>query len=392
MILPFDFATAHRLRFGAGVFDELPRAIDALGLERVLIVTGRRAERGQALARALDALGVECTLTAALGEPSVEGVREGVALAREDACDGVIAVGGGSALDTGKAIAALVPNGEVMEHLEVVGKGRPFERPSLPFVAVPTTAGTGSEVTRNAVLSVKQSGVKASLRGASLLPTLAVVDPELLSGAPPEVLRDCGLDALSQLIEAYLSIRANPLTDALAREGIARSARSLRQSVLGDPERQEREDLALASVLGGMCLANAGLGAVHGFAAPMGGLYGAPHGAVCAALLVPVLEVNLQALKGRAPQSPSLARYRDLAVLLTGQTNAAPEHAIAVLRALCEDLGVRGLSSFGLSEAGIPELVRGALRSSSMKGNPLPLSERELEAVVRGAMSTQLIG
>lgn len=392
MILPFEFATASRLRFGAGVFDEVPRAVEGLGVERALIVTGRRSERAHGLARALDAVGVACTITQVIGEPTVELARDGVALAREDGCEVVIAIGGGSALDAGKAIAALVPNGDPMEHLEVVGKGRPMEHPALPMIAVPTTAGTGSEATRNAVLCVKQSGTKASLRGPQLLPRLAVVDPELLVGAPPEVLRDCGLDALSQLIEPYLSIRANPLTDALAREGIARSARSLRQAVLGEADRQAREDLALASMLGGICLANAGLGAVHGFAAPMGGLFDAPHGAVCAALLVPVLEVNLAALKARAPQSPSLARYRDLAVLLTGQPSAGPEHAIAVLRGLCADLGVRGLDAFGLTEARIGELCRGALRSSSMKGNPLALNDRELEQIARSAMSTQLVG
>jgi alcohol dehydrogenase class IV len=204
-----------------------------------------------------------------------------------------------------------------------VGRGQALTHPALPFVAIPTTAGTGSEVTRNAVLGVPESQVKASLRGPQLLPRLAIVDPALLEGAPPEVLASSGLDALSQLIEPWLSARANPLTDALAREGIRRSVRSLRRAVLETPDAAAREDLALASLLGGLCLANAGLGAVHGFAAPLGGMFEAPHGAVCAALLPACLEVNLRALRSRAPDHPSLARFGELAGLLTGRAEAS---------------------------------------------------------------------
>ncbi|HEX8538732.1 MAG TPA: iron-containing alcohol dehydrogenase, partial [Cystobacter sp.] len=244
-----------------------------------------------------------------------------------------------------------------------------------------TTAGTGSEVTRNAVLGVKDAQVKASLRGPTLLPRLALVDPDLLKGAPPGVLSSSGLDALSQLIEPLVSARANPLTDALAREGIQRSARSLRRAVLETPDASAREDLALASLLGGLCLANSGLGAVHGFAAPVGGMYEAPHGAVCAALLPATMEVNLRALRARAPEHPSLARFQEVAALLTGRAEARAEEGIAWVRELCEALRVPGLGAYGLTEAEVPRLVARARAASSMKANPLPLTDEELTEI-----------
>ena len=219
--------------------------------------------------------------------------------------------GGGSALDAAKAIAALTANGgDPLDYLEVVGRGQPLARPSLPFIAVPTTAGTGSEVTKNAVLASPEHGVKASLRSPLMLPRVAIVDPALLAGVPAPVLAASGLDALSQLIEPFLSIRANPVTDGLAREAIPRSAAALRRAyAAGAPAASRRERLALASLFGGLALANAGLGAVHGFAAPVGGLFEAPHGAVCAALLPAVIRVNARALAARVPDSAALPRY-----------------------------------------------------------------------------------
>jgi alcohol dehydrogenase class IV len=303
----------------------------------------------------------------------------------------VVALGGGSALDGGKAIAALAANdGDALDYLEVVGAGKALERPPLPFFAVPTTAGTGSEVTRNAVLTVPGARVKASLRSPLMLPRLAAVDPELLGGLPPAVVASSGLDALSQVIEPFLSVRANPLTDALARDGIGRSARALRRAYAGELARDAglREDLALASLTGGLCLANAGLGAVHGFAAPAGGMFGAPHGAVCAALLPHVLDVNLRALRARAPAHTALPRFGELAALLTGAPAAdvKPEDGVAFVAALARDLGVPGLGSHGMRAADIPALVEKAKQASSMKGNPLPLTDDELTEIAHRAL------
>lgn len=378
----FEFATATRIAFGAGRLAEVPEAVKALGGNKVLLVTGRHSTRAGPLREGLDRLGLSSVTFAVEGEPTVERVREGTAAALSGRCDVVVALGGGSALDAGKAIAALAANGgDPLDYLEVVGRGQALTRPSLPLVAIPTTAGTGSEVTRNAVLGVKDAQVKASLRSPLMLPRLAVVDPELLAGAPPAVLASSGLDALSQLIEPFLSARANPLTDALAREGMGRSARSLRRAVLEGPDAAAREDLALASLLGGLCLANAGLGAVHGFAAPVGGMFEAPHGAVCAALLPATLEVNLRALRARAPAHPALARFQEVAVLLTGKADARAEEGITWIRELCQALDVPGLGHHGLTEADVPRLVARAKAASSMKANPLPLTDEELTEI-----------
>lgn len=382
----FELATPARVVFGAGRAKEVPAEVAALGVGRVLLVTGRTAGRAAPLAAGLAARGMAAVPLRVDGEPTVELVREGVALGKREGCDGVLAVGGGSAIDAGKAIAGLLGNGsdEPLEHLEVVGQGRPLARPGLPFVAVPTTAGTGSEVTRNAVLGAGTT--KASLRSPHLLARLAVVDPDLLEGLPREVLVASGLDALAQLTEPFLSARANPLTDALALEGLRRSARALRPACLEGLTPERREDLALASLLGGLCLANAGLGAVHGFAAPAGAALGAPHGALCAALLAPSLRVNLRALRARAPGSPAAGRFEELARQLTGRADAAPEDGIAWIEALCRDLGVRGLAAHGLVETGIADLVTRARAASSMKANPIALTDEELGEIVRRAM------
>lgn len=376
----FEFATAGRVRFGRGEVGGAPEALRALGARRTLLVTGRTGHRAEPLRSAMAAAGVDTVAFPVSGEPTVEAVRAGTSLAHQDRCDAVVGFGGGGALDAAKAVAILATNGgDPLDYLETVGRGRPLERPALPWVAIPTTAGTGSEVTRNAVLTVAGAAVKASLRSPLMLARLAIVDPDLLAGLPRPTVAASGLDALSQLVEPYLSARANPLTDALAREGIRRSARSLPRS--GVDGVQVREDLALASLFGGLCLANAGLGAVHGFAAPAGGMFGAPHGAVCAALLAPVLEVNLRALTARAPDHPARRRIRHVAALLTGDEAASAADGIAWLAGLRAALAVPGLGRYGMTAADVPELVEKAKRASSMRANPITLTDEELTEI-----------
>ena len=376
-MMSFEFATAGRILFGPGRVADVPAQAAALGVTRALLVTGASLERAAPLRTALIERGIAAIPFPVADEPTLETARQGVQRAFTDGCDGVVAIGGGSALDAGKAIAALLANGgDPLDYIEVIGRGRSIERPSAPMIAIPTTAGTGSEVTRNAVLTSPEHQIKASLRSPHMLPRLAVVDPDLLATAPREVLAAGGLDALSQLIEPYLSARANPFTDALASQGIALSARSLRRACLEGPDASARIDLALASVLGGICLANAGLGAVHGFAAPAGGMVGAPHGALCAALLAASLEVNLRALREREPDSPVLARMSDVAVWLCGSEE--PEAAIDWVRALCDDLGVPGLAAWGMRHGDLPDLVARARAASSMRGNPIALTDAEL--------------
>lgn len=382
----FELAAPARIVFGAGSVREIGAVAAGLGRHALLVGGGSR-RNDAAVTDPLAAAGVSFTLFSVAGEPTVDTARAGAAAARAAGCDLLIGFGGGSVLDAAKAIAALVANGgDPMDYLEIVGRGKPITRPSLPFVAVPTTAGTGSEVTKNAVLAVPEQGVKASLRSPLMLARVALVDPDLLAALPPEVLAAGGLDALSQLIEPFLSIRANPITDALARDAIPRSATALPRAHAaadagGPIAAPEREALALASLCGGLCLANAGLGAVHGFAAPLGGMFSAPHGAVCAALLPAVLRVNARALAARAPDGIGLARFRELAAMLTGRADASIDDAVAWTAALCRTLQIPGLARYGMTRERIPELVGKARAASSMKGNPLVLTDEELAEI-----------
>ncbi len=392
--LAFELAAPPRILFGAGSAGQVGPIAAGVG-RHALVVTGRSAARAGAVFEGLEAAGLRATRFSVSGEPTVETAREGVAAGRAAACDLVIAFGGGSALDAGKAIAALLANGgDPLDYLEVVGKGQPLTRRALPFIAIPTTAGTGSEVTKNAVLASHEHGVKASLRSPLMLAHAALVDPDLLAGLPAEVIAASGLDALSQLIEPFVSVRANPLTDGFAREGIRRSAAALRRAYTaarmgGAVAPADREALALASLLGGLCLANAGLGAVHGFAAPLGGMFDAPHGAVCAALLGPVARVNVAALRARAPDGEALGRYREVAVLLTGEASAEIEDGLAWIASLRRALEIPGLSRYGMRRADVPRLVEKARAASSTKGNPLPLTDAELAEIAEEALGDE---
>jgi alcohol dehydrogenase class IV len=378
----FDLALPADVRFGAGRVGEVPSAVVALGASRVLIVTGRSTLRAEPIRLALTAAGVSSVVVGIGGEPSVEVVRDTVTLLADEGCDAVLGFGGGSALDVGKAAAVLArTRADPLDHLEVVGAGRPMVQAGVPFVAVPTTAGTGSEVTRNSVVS--SGGVKASLRSPLMLPKVAVVDPDLLSGLPRPTIAHSGMDALSQLIEPLLSQRANPFTDALALDGVRRSARSLRRAAeegMNDPG--VREDLALASLFGGLCLANSGLGAVHGLAGAIGARLSAPHGAVCAAVLAASVAVNLRALRDRAPDHPALARLTEVATVLTGEPDARPEDAISWLDDLTTALAIPGLAGYGLQESEMAAVVAAAQRASSMRANPIPLTDAEVREIV----------
>jgi alcohol dehydrogenase class IV len=382
----FEFATARRIVFGPGTLAELGGIATPIG-RRALVVAGRSTARAEAARERLKAAGVESVVLAVPGEPTVEDVRRGTQRAREEGVDVVVGFGGGSAIDAAKAIAALLGNGgDPMDYLEVVGRGQPITKPSAPWIAVPTTAGTGSEVTRNAVLGSPEHRVKASMRSPLMLARVAIVDPGLLGGVPQAVIAASGLDAFAQLVEPFVSIRASPMVDGLCREGLARSARSLRRAFEGDRSEAVRADLALASLFGGLALANAGLGAVHGFAAPVGGTFDAPHGAVCAALLPAVMATNLRALEHRALGSIALERYREIAAITTGRADAAAAAGVEWVAGLVRALQVPGLSHWGVREGDIPALVTKARVASSMRGNPIPLEDEDLEGILRASL------
>lgn len=376
----FEFATATRIIFGEGTVATLPELARTFG-SHPLVVTGASSERNAPLISALSAETFSVS-----GEPTVDRVREGARRVHDAGCDVVISVGGGSVIDAGKAIATIATNGgEPLDFLEVVGKGRAIVTPPLPFIAVPTTAGTGSEVTRNAVLGSTEHSVKASLRSPLMLPRVALVDPHLTYGLPPAVTASTGLDALTQLIEPYVSNRANPLVDAICVAGITRVAGALRRAYHDGTDRDARRDMALASLFGGLALTNAGLGVVHGFAAPLGGRWKAPHGALCAALLAHGMAANIAALRARAAQHPALERYATIARLLTGRNEAGVESGIDWIRETCTELNVPPLRAWGITEADLPGVVEEAARASSMKANPLPLTHEELLAMITAA-------
>jgi alcohol dehydrogenase class IV len=385
-VVRFDLAVPADLRFGAGRVDEVPQAFLHLQASNILVVTGRVVSRADRLRRALSDAGISSVPFPVAAEPSIEVVRTASKVLADAGCDAVLGYGGGSALDVAKCAAVLAGTGaDPLNHLEVIGAGRPLEKPGLPCIAVPTTAGTGSEVTRNSVLS--GGGVKASLRSPLLLPTVAVVDPDLLIGLPRPVIAAGGMDALSQLIEPLLTQRANPFSDALARDGIRRSVRSLRRAwEQGMDDSGVREDLALASLFGGLCLANSGLGVVHGIAAAVGARLSAPHGAVCAAVLAAGVRANQRALRDRAPEHPALHRLGELAILLTQQPQAIPDDAVGWLRELTAALSIPGLASQGLDRAELAEVVADTQRASSMRANPIRLSDEEVEQILTDSL------
>jgi alcohol dehydrogenase class IV len=376
-VAAFEFASAGRIVFGSGSAKTLAARARPFGT-RALVVTGKSPERSASLVQSLRDAGFELTCTTVAGEPRVEDALDAVALGRQLGAELVVACGGGSAIDLGKAAAALLANGEdPYEFLEVVGRGRPLRQPALPLVAVPTTAGTGAEVTKNAVLASKTHAVKASLRHDSMLPAVALVDPELTLSMPPAVTASTGLDALTQCLEPFVSCQNNPLTDALALEGLRR-ARSLRRAFQHPDDLAAREDMALCSLFGGLSLANAKLGAVHGFAAPIGGQFPSPHGAVCARLLPLVMAANVRALRERQPHSPLLSRFDVVAQALTGSSSARAQDGIELVSELVAALSIPGLGSYGMAESDVQSIAHKAAAASSMKGNPLVLSQGEL--------------
>jgi alcohol dehydrogenase class IV len=381
----FEFATSNRILFGAGTISEVPALAAAFG-KRVAVVTDSQ-ERSAPLLDGLSAAGLRVVLFVNGGEPDLDSVIMATRKIKEFSCQLVVGFGGGSTLDTGKAAAALTNNpGNPLDYLEVVGAGRTLENPSVPYVAIPTTAGTGSEATRNAVIMVPEKRIKASLRSPSMLPRIGVVDPELTYRLPPFVTASTGMDALTQLIEPFVSNLPSPLTDAICRDGIIRAARSLLKAFETGQDASAREDMALASLFGGMALANARLGAVHGMANPIGGMSHAPHGAVCARLLPLVMEINLRTLRLRQPDSPAIARYTEVARLLTGNTNAGAEDGAAWVQKLSTAMGIRPLSEYGLKAVDFPALVAQSQKASSMKGNPIPLTDEELLQILKASL------
>jgi alcohol dehydrogenase class IV len=382
----FEFATATRIIFGHGSVKDTGSIVEKIG-RRAFVITGRSLERAKTLIGKLKDTGMEVTQFSIPEEPTTQLAQAAVAEARRQTCDMVIGMGGGSVLDTGKVVAALLTNsGQLMDYLEVIGQGQPLKRKSAPFVAIPTTAGTGTEVTSNSVLDSPEHRVKVSMRSPYMLPDLALIDPELTYSMPCRITAVTGLDAFTQLLEAFVSVHANPLTDGICREGLQRAARSLKRVYLDGEDAAARGDMCLASLFGGLALANAKLGAVHGFAGPLGGMYHAAHGALCAGLLPFVMEANIKALQSRTSDSPALDRYDEVARLITGLPAARAADGIAWVRNLCKHLEIKPLAAFGIEEKDFADIVAKARTASSMKGNPIELTQGELLEILQKAL------
>lgn len=369
---PFGFATAGRIVFGRGQFVEAAEMAASLG-RRVFLVHGASGRHIAPFLEAGKARGLVVTCHACPAEPDLSLLAEALTVARNRGTECVVAIGGGAALDLGKAVAALLPApGDPIDHLEVVGKGLPLERQPLPCLAVPTTAGTGAEVTRNAVIGVPEHGRKVSLRDARLIPDIALVDPALTDGAPRAVTLGSGLDAVTQVIEPYLSTRATPLTDAICRSAIPKGLKALaRLMATEDPD--ARDDLAYTSLCGGLALANAGLGAVHGLAGVIGGAVPtAPHGAVCGVLLPHVLAANRIACNDKT-------RFDEVDAAIRAALGTSD------LARWASDQGLPSLSAMGVTPKMHADIAEAALASSSMKANPAELPVGRLQEILAAA-------
>ncbi|HWE97672.1 MAG TPA: iron-containing alcohol dehydrogenase [Tepidisphaeraceae bacterium] len=386
----FEFFSVPRIIFGRGQIGRVGEIAASLGKCALVVFNGGEELSGR-VAHLLTQAGVRSIAFRQRGEPQVGDVDLATEAARGAACDMVIGLGGGSAIDAAKAVAGLLANGgEALDYMEVVGKGQKIRCPAVPWAAIPTTAGTGAEVTRNAVIGAPERRFKASIRGEQLLARVALIDPELGVAVPPDVTARSGMDALCQCIESYTSTGAQPMTDALAMQGVTLAARSLRRAFADGADLAAREDMAMAALLSGITLTNAGLGAVHGFAAPLGANFPAPHGAVCAALLPHVIAANVAAVTAKSANHPVLARYATVGRALVGRSDledaAAIDAAVRATTELARDLRIARLGQFGVKESDVPGMVELAKKASSMRYNPVELTDGVLADVLRNAI------
>jgi alcohol dehydrogenase len=393
---PFSISRLPRIFFGSGRINEVPTLAASYG-QTALLVTGKQSfyssPRWQSFTQSLNVKGMRWLHFTVSGEPSPVLVDEAVKQFRGEAVDVVIGIGGGSVLDAAKAIAGLLPNGNsVMDHLEGVGKNIPYHGPSIPFIAVPTTAGTGSEATKNSVLSVPgRDGFKKSFRDECLIPEYAVIDPDLLVSCPRELVAADGMDAFTQLLESYVSIKANPFIDALAWSGMSAVKEGFFAAWEGiEPSASHGSAcMAYAALLSGITLAQVGLGSVHGLASPLGAYFPIPHGVVCGTLVSAATEVNIKAMQEREPDNPALAKYAQVGRLLTGRNEIDDTTACLSLTARLaewsERLQLARLNSFGISTADFSMIVANS-RGSSMQTNPIVLTDAEIIAILMGRL------
>lgn len=383
----FQFMTATRIIFGEGAFQDSLSVINQFGYS-VLLVTGKDKQRAIPLLNYLKAQNMRYQHVAINGEPNITMVEETAIIGRKFKPDMVIAIGGGSVLDMGKALAAIIPNqGNVYDYVEVVGRNVPLKAKPLSFIAIPTTASTGSEVTRNAVLKSGQDKVKVSLRSPDMLADVAIIDPTLTYGTDPYTSGRGAMDAFTHLMEAYVCGAPNPLTDMVCEEGLRRLSQSIIAGCKED-NHSARSDLAFAALLGGMAITNAKLGAAHGLASALGGKLDAPHSVITARLAPYVMLENINAAR-KAGRVDVINRYRKLAHLVTGRANANEHDGVLWVRMILEQLDLPSLSQFGVCQTSFEQVASDALKSVAIKGNPLPLNEERLVYILKQVCDCQ---
>lgn len=381
-MMKIDFSTSKRIIFGAGEFRKIHEYIKGFG-SRVFVIRGNNPFYGKEFFELIESLNLEIRYFVVNKEPDINLLISAVKLARDNNCEYVIGFGGGSVIDTGKAVAALLNNeGGLMDYLEVVGKGLPLKNPSKPYIAIPSTAGTGSEVTRNSVIDVPEKNVKVSMRSAYMLPAIALVDPELTLDLPPQITATTGMDAFVQVLEPYVCNSPNPMVDMFCRDAIPRASGYLLKAYRDGSNLEARENMAWVSLLGGLSLANSKLGAVHGFAGPIGGMFHAPHGAICACLLPAVMRVNIETLNKGEAESSALKRYLEISTWITGDVKADISDGVLYVEELCKNMKIPRLSEMGIKKEDFPRIVEKSKNSSSMKGNPVQLSDEELTRIL----------
>ncbi len=385
MGLSFELTSPTRIIFGNEAFENVPVLAAGLG-NNVLLVTGGSQRFSQQHRVSLEEKGLKTQIFTINSEPTTDDISEAVQLCRKHECNVVVGLGGGSAIDAAKAIAAMAANpGELTDYLEVIGKNNPLTVSPIPCIAIPTTAGTGSEVTKNAVIKSVGHSVKVSLRSEMMYPKIAVIDPLLSMQMSPELTGFTGIDALTHLLETFVSAVSNPYLEMICTDGLTRIAGFLERACLNGSDMEARENMAFAAMLGGVALANGKLGAVHGFAGPLGGMFPAPHGAVCACLLPAVMKINIETLRNQG-NTEKLERFRKLAVMLTGNKNATPESGTNWIETLVKKLQIPPLSAFNVTRESFPILGEKAKAASSMKGNPVLLNDLQLLEILDSSL------
>jgi alcohol dehydrogenase class IV len=378
----FEFATAGRIIFGSGTRAEAGMIASEYG-QVCMLVHGRHEEPGRQVRKILESAGIQVHLFAVQGEPELNVIRDLCTQVHQNDCDLIVAVGGGSVLDAGKAAAGLAQHtGDVLDYLEVIGSGKKLVETPLPFIAMPTTAGTGSEVTKNAVISSPEHRVKASLRSALILPKVALVDPELTVSMPPDITAATGMDAFTQLVEPFVCKKVNPLVDSICREGLRHFGRNLITVFQDGNDLAAREEMALAAMFSGLALANSGLGAVHGLAGPLGGLLNAPHGALCARLVGPVCEVNIRKMQAVDADNPSLKRYAEISGILNQDETPEVFGIVELITRAVEEMGIPKLRDYGIDKTMYPDVIAQSKKSSSMQANPINLEDEDLQRIL----------